>query len=136
MNNTTIIGNIGKPPELRYTPSKMAVAEFSVATTRGKDDKKQTTWHTITAFGKTAENAAASLQKGNRVIVIVQDNNSRYWLLGADNGLEATAGTAGTGTAFGDRSGYEMTLTGMEPDPMLNIAAATFSASTTQISGS
>lgn len=70
MNNTTIIGNIGKPPELRYTPSKMAVAEFSVATTRGKDDKKQTTWHTVTAFGKTAENAAASLQKGNRVIVI------------------------------------------------------------------
>lgn len=70
MNNTTIIGNIGKPPELRYTNSKMAVAEFSVATTRGKDDKKQTTWHTITAFGKTAENAAASLQKGNRVIVI------------------------------------------------------------------
>ena len=70
MNNTTIIGNIGKPPELRYTNSKMAVAEFSVATTRGKDDKKQTTWHTVTAFGKTAENAAASLQKGNRVIVI------------------------------------------------------------------
>jgi hypothetical protein len=72
----------------------------------------------------------------NRLLVIVLDNNGRYWLLGAANGLEASAGTAGTGTAFGDRSGYEMTLTGMEPDPMLNIAAATFSASTTQISGS
>ena len=72
----------------------------------------------------------------NRLLVIVQDNNNRYWVLGAANGLEASAGTAGTGTAFGDRSGYEMTLTGMEPDAMLNIAAATFSASTTQISGS
>ena len=72
----------------------------------------------------------------NRLIVIVQDNNSRYWLLGAVNGLEATAGTAGTGTAFGDRSGYEMTLSGMETMPMLAIAAATFSASATQISGS
>ena len=72
----------------------------------------------------------------NRLLVIVQDNNNRYWLLGAANGLEASAGTAGTGTAFGDRSGYEMTLTGMEPDPMLNIAAATFSALTAQISGS
>ena len=72
----------------------------------------------------------------NRLLVIVLDNNGRYWLLGAANGLEASAGTAGTGTAFGDRSGYEMTLTGMEPDAMLNIAAATFSASTTQISGS
>ena len=72
----------------------------------------------------------------NRVIVIVQDNNNRYWLLGADNGLEATAGTAGTGTAFGDRSGYEMTLSGMETNPMLLIASTTFSASATQISGS
>lgn len=100
MNNTTIIGNIGKPPELRYTNSKMAVAEFSVATTRGKDDKKQTTWHTVTAFGKTAENAAASLQKGNRVIVIgridvttsEKDGQKRtYTKIVADNiGLDLT----------------------------------------------
>jgi hypothetical protein len=72
----------------------------------------------------------------NRLLVIVLDNNGLYWLLGAANGLEASAGTAGTGTAFGDRSGYEMTLTGMEPDAMLNILPATFSASTNQISGS
>jgi hypothetical protein len=71
----------------------------------------------------------------NRLLVIVQDNNSHYWVLGAGNGLEATAGTAGTGTAFGDRSGYEMTLSGMEPDPMLIIASTTFTASATQISG-
>ena len=72
----------------------------------------------------------------NRLLVIVLDNNGRYWLLGAANGLEASAGTAGTGTAFGDRSGYEMTLTGMDPDAMLNILPATFSALTAQISGS
>ena len=72
----------------------------------------------------------------NRVIVIVQDNNNRYWLLGSANGLEATAGTAGTGTAFGDRSGYELTLTGMEPDPMFSIASTVFTPSTAQILGS
>jgi len=72
----------------------------------------------------------------NRLLVIVQDNNNRYWLLGSANGLEATAGTAGTGTAFGDRSGYEMTLTGMEPDPMLLIASTTFTPLATQITGS
>jgi hypothetical protein len=72
----------------------------------------------------------------NRLLVIVQDNNSRYWVLGSANGMEATAGTAGTGTAFGDRSGYELTLSGMEPDPMLLIASTTFTPSTTQISGS
>jgi hypothetical protein len=72
----------------------------------------------------------------NRLLVIVQDNNNRYWLLGSANGLEATAGTAGTGTAFGDRSGYEMTLTGMEPDPMLLIVSTTFTPLAAQIAGS
>jgi hypothetical protein len=71
-----------------------------------------------------------------KVIVIVQDNNSRYWLLGAINGLEATAGTAGSGTAFGDRNGYEITLSGMEPDPMFLIESTVFTPSTTQILGS
>lgn len=69
-NMITIIGNVGKQPELRYTGTQMAVTEFTVATTRGKDDKKQTTWHNVTCFGKLAENVAGSLAKGNRVIVV------------------------------------------------------------------
>jgi len=72
----------------------------------------------------------------SKVIVIVQDNNSRYWLLGAINGLEATAGTAGSGTAFGDRNGYEITLSGMEPNPMFLIESTVFTPSATQILGS
>jgi len=90
---------------------------------------------TINKLQVAVRNALRLLAQ-NRLIVIVQDNNSRYWLLGADNGLEATAGTAVTGTAFGDRSGYEMTLSGMETNPMLLIQSTTFSASATQISGS
>lgn len=70
------------------------------------------------------------------IIAIVLDNNGLYWLLGANNGLEVTAGTAGTGTAFGDRNGYNFTLTGMEPEPMLNITLGTFGPSSTQIIGS
>ena len=70
-----------------------------------------------------------------RVYVIVQDNNDQYWVLGAANGLEMTAGTAGTGTAFGDRSGYELTLSGMEPNSMLNIATSVFAVNTAQIQG-
>jgi hypothetical protein len=57
-------------------------------------------------------------------------------LLGAINGLEATAGTAGSGTAFGDRNGYEITLSGMEPDPMFLIASTVFTPSSAQILGS
>lgn len=69
-NNITIIGNVGKQPEMRMTPNGMQVLEFTVATTHGKDDKKQTTWHNVTAFGRMAENVASSVQKGNRVVVI------------------------------------------------------------------
>jgi hypothetical protein len=50
--------------------------------------------------------------------------------------LEVSAGTAGTGTAFGDRSGYELTLSGMEPNPMLNVLVSQFTVATAQISGS
>ena len=85
---------------------------------------------------QTAVRNELRLLARNRLLVIVQDNNNRYWLLGAANGLEASAGTAGTGTAFGDRSGYEMTLSGMETNPMLLIQSTTFSAAAAQISGS
>ena len=47
----------------------MAVVSFSVADTYGKDDKKKTTWHNITAFGSLAENFVNSVSKGDTVIV-------------------------------------------------------------------
>ena len=40
-NKITIVGNLGRDVELRYTPQGMAVANFSVATTEGKKNKKQ-----------------------------------------------------------------------------------------------
>lgn len=68
-NHITVHGKIGQEPEMRYTGSQMAVISFSVADTYGKDDKKKTTWHNITAFGSLAENFASSASKGDTVIV-------------------------------------------------------------------
>lgn len=51
----------------------------------------------------------------NNLLAVVQDSNSKYWLLGKINGLDLTAGNAATGTAQGDRSGYTLTFTGGEP---------------------
>ena len=51
----------------------------------------------------------------NNLMAVVQDSNSKYWLLGKINGLDLTAGNAATGTAQGDRSGYTLTFTGGEP---------------------
>jgi single-strand DNA-binding protein len=68
-NHITVHGKIGQEPEMRYTGSQMAVISFSIADTYGKDDKKKTTWHNITAFGSLAENFASSVSKGDTVIV-------------------------------------------------------------------
>ena len=69
MNRITIAGNVGKDIELKYLPSGMAVANFSVADTTGKDDKRKTMWHNVTVFGDLAENTAGSVVKGTRVVV-------------------------------------------------------------------
>lgn len=77
-NHITIHGNVGKEFELRYTPSQMAVVEFSVADTYGRDDKKKTTWHNVVAFGQLAENFAASASKGTTVIVSGRFEQEEY----------------------------------------------------------
>lgn len=73
-NKVTLIGNLGKDPELRYTPSGTAVANFSMATSRswkGKDGEKhtETEWHRITVWGGLAEIAGEYLKKGSRVLI-------------------------------------------------------------------
>ena len=59
-----------------------------------------------------------------RLVAIVEGNDSSYWVVGYANGLELNAGTSATGTAFADLSGYSLTLSGMEADTMLSIAKA------------
>lgn len=78
MNTITVIGNIGKEPELRYTTSGKAVVTFGVADTRGKDDNKETQWHNVVCFEQQAENVAARLTKGSRVLVIGRLNKVSF----------------------------------------------------------
>ena len=70
MNNITIAGNVGRDPELKYTPANLAILKFSVADTSGKDDNKKTTWHDIVVFGEQAEIVAEKIGKGMRVVII------------------------------------------------------------------
>lgn len=77
-NSITIAGNIGQQPELRITASGMAVVDFTVATTHGKDEKKKTSWFNVVCFGKTAENVAASVNKGDSVIVMGRMEQDEY----------------------------------------------------------
>jgi single-strand DNA-binding protein len=69
-----IVGNVGKDPEMRYTPSGQAVTSFSVATNRQYTNNngetiKETTWFRISAWGKQAETCNQYLKKGSKVLV-------------------------------------------------------------------
>ncbi len=71
-----IIGNLGRDPEMRYTPSGRAVTEFSVAVTHSTRDQatgewsdEQTDWFRVTVWGDRAERTAEQFRKGNRVFV-------------------------------------------------------------------
>lgn len=71
-NKITIIGNLGRDPEMRYTTSGDPVTDFSVATSerrRGPDgqQQEQTTWFRVSAFGKLAETCQQFLHKGSYV---------------------------------------------------------------------
>lgn len=72
----TIIGNLVAAPELRFTPSGAAVANFRVASTPKKFNKQtqqfedgQSLFLTVNVWNKQAENVAESLEKGMRVVV-------------------------------------------------------------------
>lgn len=62
------------------------------------------------------------------MIAVAKDNNGKYWLIGRTSGIDLTTGTLGTGTAFGDRSGFDMTFSGSEPEPMLEVNSTIASA--------
>ena len=70
VNKVILIGNIGRDPEVRQTTGGMSVANFSVATTyKRKDADPETEWHSITAYGRTAEVAGQYLKKGSPVFI-------------------------------------------------------------------
>lgn len=73
-NKIIIVGNLGRDPEMRYTPQGTPVCTFSIATNERRKDRAGefqdiTTWFRVTAWGKQAETASKYLTKGRRVYV-------------------------------------------------------------------
>lgn len=70
LNKVLLLGNCGKDPVIRHSPSGVAVCSFSLATTkRMKDKDPVTNWHNIVCFGKYAENHCAEMRKGDAVFI-------------------------------------------------------------------
>jgi single-strand DNA-binding protein len=74
VNKVILIGNLGSDPQVRYTPSGQAVANFNIATTERFNNKagereERTEWHRIVAWGKLAEICQQYLKKGKQVYI-------------------------------------------------------------------
>lgn len=73
LNKVTLIGSLGRDPEVRYTADGTPIANFSVATSESWKDKntgekkEATEWHRITAYGKLAEIVGEYAKKGTRM---------------------------------------------------------------------
>ena len=73
-NKVILVGNLGRDPELRYTPQGTPVCSFTVATNEKRKDKAgeaqdHTTWFRVTLWGRQAETASQYLTKGRPIYV-------------------------------------------------------------------
>lgn len=93
INKVILIGNLGKEPEVRFTPEGSAIANIVLATSDSWRDKNsgemqdRTEWHRVVFFNRLAEIAGEYLHKGSKVYIegslrtrkwIDKDNNERY----------------------------------------------------------
>lgn len=72
VNKVILVGNLGADPEIRYSPSGLAIAKFNVATSENRKNKEGeretlTEWHRVVTFGKLAEICGEYLSKGKQV---------------------------------------------------------------------
>lgn len=74
VNKVILVGNVGKDPEVKYTPSGVAVAKFSLATNerfkdRGGEWQERVEWHHVTAWQRLAEIVGEYTQQGSKLYV-------------------------------------------------------------------
>lgn len=75
INKVILVGNLGKPPEIKYTASGAAIANLTIATSESWNDKQsgekveKTEWHRVVAFQRLAEIMGEYLTKGSQVYI-------------------------------------------------------------------
>ncbi len=115
INKVLLIGNLGRDPEVRYTPNGTAVAQISIATTEVWKDKQsgenqeRTEWHRVVLYSRLGEIAGEYLRKGSKVFIEGrlqtrkwQDKNSgqdRYTTEVIADSMQMLDGKSGGGNA-------------------------------------
>ena len=128
LNKVMLIGNLGKDPEFKVTPTGQPVARFSLATTETwrdpqnptGDRKSKTEWHNIVVWGKQAEIAEKWLRKGKSILVEGRIQYREYTdqagvkktfceIVGDKFTMLGRAEEGGSGRGQGGEDGYEAT---------------------------
>jgi len=107
LNKVMVIGNLGRDPEMRYTPSGRPVTTFSVATSRSwksseGERRTETEWFNIVAWGNLAEICNQYLKKGQQVYIEGR-LQTRRWEDDDGNKRSSTEVVAREMTMLGDR---------------------------------
>ena len=89
MNKIIVIGNLGRDPEMRYTPNGQSVTSFSVAsnrkyTTSTGERQEETEWFNVSAWGKLGETCSQYLTKGSQVYVEGRLSSRTYQTQGGE----------------------------------------------------
>lgn len=101
-HQTIIIGNVGRDPDMRYTPTNIPVCSFSVAVTerwtdkQSNERKEKTTWYRVTCWRQLAETAGQYVKKGMSIMVVGTVEARAY----KNNAGEATATLELTASTF------------------------------------
>ena len=136
INKVILVGNLGRDPEMRYTPSGSAVANVTIATSESWKDKQtgdqqeRTEWHRVTFFGRLADIAGEYLKKGSQVYVEgkirtdkYQDKETgqdRYSTSVIANEMQMLGGRSGGGgmSSPGDDMGFDQSRPSSKPQPV------------------
>jgi len=120
INKVILIGNLGRDPEVRYTPSGAAVCNLRLATTRNwksrdtGERQEETEWHSVVLYDRQAEVAGEYLKKGRSVYIEGRlktrkwqdkDGNDRYTTEIVADTMQLLGGREGGGGGGGDEGG-------------------------------
>jgi single-strand DNA-binding protein len=124
VNKVILVGNLGKDPEVRYTPDGKAIANLTLATSESWKDQsgqmqERTEWHRVSIFGKLAEIAGEYLRKGSQVYIEGklqtrkwtnkegQDQHTTEIVLDPFNGVMQMLGSKGVSQSEGGFQGQQ-----------------------------
>ena len=127
-SNVTIIGNVGREPEMRYLPSGVPVTDFSVAVnksyTNGAGEKVESTkWYKITCWRKTAEVVAQYLHKG-RLVAVEGEVSAEAYLNKEGKAIPVLKLDAKTVKFLGPKEGGEGAATGFTGEEIAGMTEA------------